>query len=517
MINKRIFTWFFIFISILLVLVSCNNEQKPPAKKEQTFIFTDESPKYMIRYNSSPDKSVAIADTGYIKSYSTTIWGNSSEYPYFFNELSSRSLSKGLFTEENEGVKVTLTDDGYNVGARRQFFVWDSNELGKEVYREAELTLRVKGEHCLIWCEDSLEDVSYELLKTLQENFDRVYPLETALFGTCSDYTVKDKDTFITEANEKIYINIVSLKNKTVGGCFSPVDMYKASYIEKYNQESGSNYQTNEARMFYVNYNAEPSFIKDMDGCVSVLIHEFQHMLRFICDTIVKGIETDVWYNEMMSLLAEDIFSGYLNLNIDSTAIKRLYFFKLLTNWGVTCWDTSDFFLWQASYSVSYAFGSYLLRNYGGAKLLAALTDFSTAGTGKDVINNTFRKLGLKNKEGNPLTFEDVAADFHQICIYTSKEDAAKGHISLNREVKLNVGDITITAPAIDLLEGQTVMPFPYSEKITDEQYRVNQLYPYGFILSDLTREHDGEEPIKDAKKIVMQLPEDPAVQIYFY
>lgn len=525
MIIKKGFTCFFIIISLLLVLVSCNNESQPPVEKEHTcsyvqngdtFIFTDESPKYMIRYNSSPDKSVAIADTGYIKSYSTTIWGNTSEYPYSFNELSSRSLSKGLFTEENEGVKITLTDSNYNIGEKRKFFVWDSDELGKENYHEAELILRVEGEHCLIWCEDGLV-VSDDLLKTLQENFDRVYPLETALFGTCSDYTVKDKDTFITEANEKIYINIVSLKNKTVGGCFSPVDMYKASYIEKYNQESGSNYQTNEARMFYVNYSAEPSFIDDMDGCISVLIHEFQHMLRFICDTIVKGIETDVWYNEMMSLLAEDIFSGHLNLNIDSTAIKRLYFFKLLTNWGVTCWNTSDFFLWQASYSVSYAFGSYLLRNYGGAKLLAALTDFSTAGTGKDVINNAFRKLGLKNKEGAPLTFEDVATDFHQICIYTSKEDAAKGHISLNREVVFDIGGVKITAPAINLLEGDTVMPFPYSEKITDEQYRVNQLYPYGFILSDLTREHGGEEPIKDAKKVMMELPQDSDVKIYFY
>lgn len=525
MIIKKGFTCFFIIISLLLVLVSCNNESHPPVEKEHTcsyvqngdtFTFTDESPKYMIRYNSSPDKSVSIADTGFIKSYSATDKNNETESLYSFSKSLSRSISEGPFTEENEGVKVTLTDSNFKIGEKRKFFVWDSDELGQDDYREADMTLRVEGEHCLIWCEEGL-DVSDKLLKTLQENFDRVYPLETALFGTCSDYTVKDTDTYITKANEKIYINIVSLKNKTVGGCFSPVDMYKALYIEKYNQESGSNYQTNEARMFYVNYSAEPSFIDDMDGCISVLIHEFQHMLRFICDTIVKGIDTDVWYNEMMSLLAEDIFSGYLNLNIDSTAIKRLYFFKLLTNWGVTCWNTSDFFLWQASYSVSYAFGSYLLRNYGGAKLLAALTDFSTAGTGKDVINNAFRKLGLKNKAGAPLTFEDVAADFHQICIYTSKEDAAKGHISLNREVKLNVGDITITAPAIDLLEGQTVMPFPYSEKITDEQYRVNQLYPYGFILSDLTREHDGEEPIKDAKKIVMQLPEDPAVQIYFY
>ena len=518
MINKRIFTWFFIFISILLVLVSCNNEQKPPAKKEQTFIFTDESPKYMIRYNSSPDKSVPIADTGFIKSYSATDKNNETESLYSFSKSLSRSVSEGPFTEENEGVKVTLIDYNYEIGEEKEFSVWDGDIDGKSIYREAKMILKREGEHCLIWCEDGL-DVSEDLLTTLQKKFDSVYSLETALFGTCSDYTVKDKDTFITEANEKIYINIVSMgeASKNIGGFFSPVDMYKKDYIKKYNEENGFNYQTNEAKMFYVNYSAEPSFIDDMDGCISVLIHEFQHMLRFICDTIVKGIETDVWYNEMMSLLAEDIFSVYLGLNIKSTAITRLEYFRLFTQWGVTCWDTSDFLFWQASYSVSYAFGSYLLRNYEGAKLLAALTDFNTAGTGKDVINNAFRKLDLKNKEGNPLTFEDAAADFHKICIYTSKEDAAKEHISLNREVKFNVGDIIITAPAINLLEVQSGLPFPYSEKITDEHYKGIQLYPYGFIFSDLNSEQLGEEPIKDAKKIVMQLPEDPAVQIYFY
>ena len=221
----------------------------------------------------------------------------------------------------------------------------------------------------------------------------------------------------------------------------------------------------------------------------------------------------------MMSLLAEDIFSAYLGLKIDSTAITRLEFFKLFTNWGVSCWNISDFFLWQASYSVSYAFGSYLLRNYGGAELLSALTDFNTAGTGKEVINNAFIKLGLKNKEGETLTFEDVAADFHQICIYTSKEDADEGHLSLNKEVEFKVGDITITAPAIDLVAEGGVMPFPYSEIITGDEYKFNQLFPYGFILSDLTRndEESGEEPITDVKEIVMVLPKDDDVKIYFY
>lgn len=510
------------------MLVSCHNAPNPPKEEEQTlsyvqdgdtFTFTGGSPRYMVRYNSSPNKEIPLSDTGYIKSY----YSSDENRAFGYTDPSiriPRSLSAEPFSEENEGVKVTLNDNNYEIGDKKMFYVWDSDELGQEdSFRKADMKLRMEGEHCLIWCEDGL-DVSDELLAKLQESFDRVYPLETALFGTCSDYTVKDTEQYITEANDKIYINIVSFKDPNVGGCFNAVDMYKSSFIEKYNEEYNYNYKTNEARMFCINYSAKPSFVDDIDGCISVLTHEFQHMLIFISDYIVKGIDTDTWYNEMMSLLAEDIFSGYLELDIKSTAIERLYLFKILTNFGVTNWDNNPYSLFfQASYSVNYAFGSYLLRNYGGAELLSALTDLNTAGTGKDVINNAFIKLGLKNKERETLTFEDVAADFHQICIYTSKEDADKGNLSLNKEVEFKVGDITITAPAIDLVAEGGVMPFPYSEIITGDEYKFNQLFPYGFILSDLTRndEGSGEEPITDAKEIVMELPKDDDVKIYFY
>lgn len=520
MIKRRVLTYVFIFLSLLLVLVSCHNAPNPPKEEEKTFSFPDESPRYMVRYNSSPDNTISLSDTGYIKSYS------SSDEIRAFGYTDSvvtipRSLSAEPFSEENDGVKVKLTDSDYKNVQEKNFYVWDIDKEGNNFFREANMILKREGEYCLIWCEEGL-NVSDELLTELQKSFDKVYPVETALFGTCSDYTVKDTEQFITKVNDKIYINIVEMSeySKNIGGFFSTVDMYKSSFIEKYNEEYNYNYKTNEARMFCINYSAEPSFVDDMDGCISVLTHEFQHMLRFICDNIVKGIDTDTWYNEMMSLLAEDIFSGYLGLDIKSTAIERLYLFKILTNFGVTNWDNNpNSLFFQASYSVNYAFGSYLLRNYGGAKLLSALTDLNVAGTGKEVINNAFIKLGLKNKEGETLTFEDVAADFHQICIYTSKEDAEKGHLSLNKEVEFKVGDITITAPAIDLVADGGVMHFPYSDFITSDEYNTSVLFPYGFILSDLTRndEGNGEEPITDAKEIVMVLPKDDDVKIYFY
>ena len=529
MINRRLLTCTFIFLSLLLVLASCNNTPNPPKEEEKTlsyvqdgdtFTFTGGSPRYMVRYNSSPDTPISLSDTGYIKSYSSSDEIGALGYTDSLVTI-PRSLSAEPFSEENEGVKVTLNDNNYEIGYKKMFYVWDIDEEGNNIYRDGNMILKREGEYCLIWCEEGL-NVSDKLLTELQESFDKVYPVETALFGTCSDYTVKDTEQFITEADDKIYINIVKMSeySKNIGGFFSTVDMYKSSFIEKYNEEYNYNYKTNEARMFCINYSAEPSFVDDMDGCISVLTHEFQHMLRFISDYIVKGIDTDTWYNEMMSLLAEDIFSGYLGLDIKSTAIERLYLFKILTNFGVTNWDNNpNSLFFQASYSVNYAFGSYLLRNYGGAELLSALTDLNVAGTGKEVINNAFIKLGLKNKEGETLTFEDVAADFHQICIYTSKEDAEKGHLSLNKEVEFKVGDITITAPAIDLVADGGVMHFPYSDFITRDEYNTSVLFPYGFILSDLTRndEESGEVPITDAKEIVMVLPKDDDVKIYFY
>lgn len=58
-----------------------------------------------------------------------------------------------------------------------------------------------------------------------------------------------------------------------------------------------------------------------------------------------------------------------------------------------------------------------------------------------------------------------------------------------------------------------------YSERITDEITGSNLLYPYGFIRSDLTQNVGviDEPPIVGVKSIVMELPADPDVSIYFY
>ena len=49
--------------------------------------------------------------------------------------------------------------------------------------------------------------------------------------------------------------------------------------------------------------------------------------------------------------------------------------------------------------------------------------------------------------------------------------------------------------------------------------YAAVQLHPYGFILSDLARDDEtsGEKPIRNAGRIVIELPSNLDVKIYFH
>ena len=164
MINRRLLTCVFIFLSLLLVLASCSNTPNPPKEEEQTlsyvqdddtFTFTGGSPRYMVRYNSSTDKSILYSDTGYIKSYSSSDENRAFGYTDPSIRI-PRSLSAEPFSEENEGVKVTLNDNNYEIGYEKMFYVWDIDEEGNNIYRNGNMILKREGEYCLIWCEEGL-------------------------------------------------------------------------------------------------------------------------------------------------------------------------------------------------------------------------------------------------------------------------------------------------------------------------------------------------------------------------
>lgn len=119
---------------------------------------------------------------------------------------------------------------------------------------------------------------------------------------------------------------------------------------------------------------------------VSTLAHEFQHMIHYNqkqvkhSTTTVQQPWTDTWINEMASLITEDLVADKLGVSgprgvsgtdytvgTSGNTAGRLPLFNLYHDVvTLTGWGTVDLL---ASYSNSYAFGAWLLRNHGGPQL----------------------------------------------------------------------------------------------------------------------------------------------------
>lgn len=125
----------------------------------------------------------------------------------------------------------------------------------------------------------------------------------------------------------------------------------------------------------------------------STLAHEFQHMVHYY-NKGLRNAPTDTWFNEMLSLVTEDLLADRLGIEGPRGTLEPLsvaagpgevllfgrlalynYFFEApLIDWWHSASDTT------ANYSSAYAFGAWLVRNYGGAGLLRDL--MADRGTG---------------------------------------------------------------------------------------------------------------------------------------
>ena len=118
---------------------------------------------------------------------------------------------------------------------------------------------------------------------------------------------------------------------------------------------------------------------------LSTLAHEFQHMIHFYQRAVLLHAMAggDTWINEMASQVVEDLLSDKMNVlgprgvdGADGSAGAaangegRLPLFNAFNDISLSDWGGTDIY---ASYSIVYAFGAWLARNYGGAMLLNRL------------------------------------------------------------------------------------------------------------------------------------------------
>ncbi len=138
---------------------------------------------------------------------------------------------------------------------------------------------------------------------------------------------------------------------------------------------------------------------------ISTLAHELQHMIHFYQKVIKNNLSksSDVWLDEMCSLMAEDFASEKIGFNgprgIDyndgtagspSNSNGRLPLYNNNNDDSVIVWLDGDDVL--RSYSIVYSFGAYLARNFGGVKLFKNIVQ--NPYINYLAINSAFSSLG---------------------------------------------------------------------------------------------------------------------------
>ncbi len=152
---------------------------------------------------------------------------------------------------------------------------------------------------------------------------------------------------------------------------------------------------------------------------VSTLAHELQHMIHFYQKSVVNQstLSSETWLNEMASQVAEDLVASKIGINgprgvtyndftagPSDNAKGRMPYFKAYNYWGLIDWYGGDGV--YVSYAISYAFGAYLARNYGGAELFQnivqnsqldyrAVTDALSAGGYTFTLGDLLKNWGV--------------------------------------------------------------------------------------------------------------------------
>jgi hypothetical protein len=221
-----------------------------------------------------------------------------------------------------------------------------------------------------------------------------------------------------------------------VYGYFTSVDYLDANAKTTVN---GIEYTSNGMEMFYID-----SLVADKipQQIYSTLIHEFQHMINYNQKSIVLNSGSPTWYNEMLSLMTEEVIGT--KVGIDATGLpwasRMPYHLVGYSQTGLEYWASGDYA--GISYAQAYAFGSYLMHNFGGPRLLHELE--GNAYVGKDSVSQAVAAV-----KGSAMSFADVYRGYPQALLFTrGYKDLG---YSYDTEVSWSNNGIDYACPAYDL------------------------------------------------------------------
>jgi hypothetical protein len=247
-------------------------------------------------------------------------------------------------------------------------------------------TLKKTGQYCKVWVVNEYfgegeGKVNQSDVDDIAAKFDQIYPIETNILGY--EYGGGPGGNGGMDGDPKIQILLFDIDGGNGAGAgitygyFYPGDEFA---------RGGTYPHSNEAEIFYI----DSAIVKTNKTAVySTLIHEFNHMINFNLKVLQGGEyvswNTEVWYTEMLSMLAEDIIGPLVGI---PTSNPNHVIKGRISSWIKKYADLSVMY-WPPSsgealyyYSSNYAFGAYLMRNFGGPALFSDIAKSNSSGRG---------------------------------------------------------------------------------------------------------------------------------------
>ncbi len=310
--------------------------------------FINADPSVQFKVLGVPDKNQDIV--GQEKSFCVDI--NQDDICTQYTTATSKKVISNIST--NQGVKtlnVWVSNDSFGIGCSKA--------------------------ECVT--QDMVDELANTFLRSGLNN--DIYDWITNIYGEEWTNAAQIKYSNLIGANDEITILLTDIDNDNsanggVVGFFWSKDNFKTSSIP------GSN----ERVMFYIDsvmfangdngWDIDDLWPKEL---ISTLAHEFQHMIHFYQKTtLLANDNTDTWINEMLSESTEDLVATKIHHigprgvdYLDGSAgdpgniYGRYPLFNANNTLSLTAWNNQ-----LADYSKVNAFGAYLIRNYGGEKLL---------------------------------------------------------------------------------------------------------------------------------------------------
>lgn len=332
------------------------------------------------------------------------------------------------------------------IGEQKSVFV--DNDVDLSSYTSKTATLRAAGTYCNVWVVDEYytdgaaggAKVSSSIAENIKDKFDRFYPVVRNIYGKECDNLIYSysKESTLKAAGASYPLSkysdtgtIVNIVLYDIGADSAlPANersgvvgyFHSKDYYSRAESAASSIRYSNQGKYFYVD---SAYSVSDFEAVISTLAHEFQHMVNFGVKNVEKGLkgtEIDTAYNEMLSMLCEDMMSEFLGLSDDRNvrsmrlpAFNTAYFVSGIREYlGAYS---------ALSYSTSYGFGSWICRQYGGAALVKKIMANSFGGN-KSLV------AAVNALHSESFTFDDLFEQFLLALtgsrVYTHNQDAAQ-------------------------------------------------------------------------------------------